>query len=115
MHDHFQRADELSRQVIGAAIEVHRTLGPGLLESVYEKCLLHELQLRRISCIKQQQVQIRYKSGGVRRDLAIRHSGRELPVDRIKGCAGNRTHPQGSSHQLFETVGHSAGTIDQFP
>jgi GxxExxY protein len=35
--------DPLSRQVIGCAIEVHRTLGPGLFESVYEECLCHEL------------------------------------------------------------------------
>lgn len=61
MHVHFQRADEMSRQVIGAAIEVHRALGPGLLESVYEKCLMHELDLRGLSAIKQQQVQIQYK------------------------------------------------------
>jgi hypothetical protein len=37
--------DPLTRQVIGCAIEVHRTLGPGLLESTYEKCLAHELKL----------------------------------------------------------------------
>jgi GxxExxY protein len=38
--------DPFTEQVIGAAIEVHRILGPGLLESVYEKCLCHELRLR---------------------------------------------------------------------
>lgn len=61
MHKDFQRADALSRQVIGAAIEVHRNLGPGLLESVYEKCFLHELELQKILATKQQQVQIKYK------------------------------------------------------
>ena len=61
MHDHFERADQLSREVIGAAIEVHRKLGPGLLESVYEKCLMRELELRRLHAVKQQQVQIEYK------------------------------------------------------
>ena len=36
--------DQLSKQVIGCAIEVHRELGPGLLESTYERCLVHELK-----------------------------------------------------------------------
>ncbi len=61
MHDHYKHADQLSREVIGAAIEVHRTLGPGLLESIYERCLLHELQLQGINAVRQQQVTITYK------------------------------------------------------
>ena len=61
MHPLFQKADRLSREVIGAAIEVHRIMGPGLLESIYQKCLLHELELRGIPAIKQQIVQIKYK------------------------------------------------------
>jgi GxxExxY protein len=51
----------LSRQVIGAAIEVHRVLGPGLLESIYERCLLRELELRCIAAVSQQKVLIDYK------------------------------------------------------
>jgi len=39
-------ADQLTQQIIGAAIEVHRLLGPGLLESVYEEALCHEMSLR---------------------------------------------------------------------
>jgi len=38
--------NKLSSKIIGAAIEVHKTLGPGLLESTYEECLCHELRLR---------------------------------------------------------------------
>ena len=45
MHPLFARADKLSGEVIGAAIEVHRIMGPGLLESIYERCLLRELEL----------------------------------------------------------------------
>jgi GxxExxY protein len=41
--------NELTNEIIGAAIEVHRTLGPGLLESTYEGCLLHELAARKLS------------------------------------------------------------------
>jgi GxxExxY protein len=61
MHPQYSQADALSGQVIGAAIEVHRLLGPGLLESIYEKCLLHELELRQIPAISQEKVRIDYK------------------------------------------------------
>lgn len=61
MHPKYQRADELSHIVIGAAIEVHRHLGPGLLESIYERCLQHELQLRGLRVERQKVVHVRYK------------------------------------------------------
>ncbi len=53
--------DTLSKQVIGFAIEVHRELGPGLLESTYEKCLAHELKLHGIECVTQQSLSVAYK------------------------------------------------------
>jgi len=61
MHPLFPQADELSGLVIAAAIEVHRTLGPGLLESIYERCLIRELELRHLRVVSQQTVQIQYK------------------------------------------------------
>jgi GxxExxY protein len=61
MHPLFAKTDTLSSLVIGAAIEVHRELGSGLLESYYERCLLHELQLQKLSCTSQKQVQLEYK------------------------------------------------------
>lgn len=54
-------ANELSKQVIGAAIEVHRQLGLGLLESTYEACLCHELALRRIPFERQVPLPVVYK------------------------------------------------------
>lgn len=61
MHPKYARAHELTREVIGAGVEVHRVLGPGLLESVYEKCLRRELELRGLSVLRQQEVEINYK------------------------------------------------------
>lgn len=61
MHPKYQQAHALSAQVIGAAIEVHRVLGPGLLESVYERCLVHELGLRGLKVVSQMVVPIKYK------------------------------------------------------
>lgn len=69
MHPLFERADKLSREVIGAAIEVHRIMGPGLLESIYERCLLRELGLRRISAVSQKGVEINYKGDVFREEL----------------------------------------------
>jgi GxxExxY protein len=61
MHPLFHKADELSRTVIGAAIEVHRLKGPGLIESIYERCLMRELELRGIATVNQRLVRIEYK------------------------------------------------------
>ena len=49
MHPLFPSASQLTETIIAAAIEVHRTMGPGLLESVYEWCLTNELQLRGVA------------------------------------------------------------------
>jgi GxxExxY protein len=57
----FEKADRLSREVIGAAIEVHRIMGPGHLESIYERCLIRELELRGIASRSQEKVVIDYK------------------------------------------------------
>ena len=53
--------NELSHELIGAAIEVHRELGPGLLESAYEGAYSHELTLRKISHIRQKLMPVYYK------------------------------------------------------
>ena len=53
--------DLLTQKVIGCAIEVHKTLGPGLLESTYESCLLHELHQARIVAERQVLLPINYK------------------------------------------------------
>jgi GxxExxY protein len=61
MHRLYSTADALSGKIIGAAVEVHRVLGPGLLESIYERCLLREFELRGIPATNQQRVRIEYK------------------------------------------------------
>lgn len=61
MHPLYPQAAKLTESVIGAAIEVHRDKGPGLIESVYEWCLLRELELRKLSASNQKSVLITYK------------------------------------------------------
>ncbi len=63
--------NEISEAVIGAAIEVHRHLGPGLLESVYEQALCHELHLRSLNFKRQQSVPISYKGIKLATDLRL--------------------------------------------
>jgi GxxExxY protein len=61
MHPLYQQVDRLSQRAIGAVIEVHKLKGAGLLESIYEKCLLRELSLLGLAAINQRLVQIEYK------------------------------------------------------
>ena len=62
--------DTLTEQIIGAAIQVHRELGPGLLESAYEACLCHELSLNGLKVERQKAIPISYK--GIRLDAGYR-------------------------------------------
>jgi GxxExxY protein len=62
--------NNLSNRIIGAAIEVHKTLGPGLLESAYEQCLCHELSLRGLCFERQKELPVIYK--GVKLDCGYR-------------------------------------------
>ena len=68
-------ADSLTRDIIGAGIEVHRVLGPGLLESTYENCLARELALRGHSVDRQVSLPLHYKGididAGYRIDLIV--------------------------------------------
>jgi GxxExxY protein len=69
--------NELTDAIIGAAMEVHRALGPGLLESTYEMCLCRELSIRRIPFERQIPISVEYK--GVKLDCGYRA---DIVVDR---------------------------------
>jgi GxxExxY protein len=75
-------SDELTEKIIGAAIEVHRILGPGLLESVYEEALCYEFSLRNIRFEQQVYIDVPYKNylirGKQRLDLLVE---REVVVE----------------------------------
>ena len=61
MHPLFEKASGLTETLIGAAIEVHRDKGPGLIESIYEWCLTKEFELPGLTCVSQKLVMIQYK------------------------------------------------------
>ncbi len=70
-----RETDPLTNNIIGAAIDVHRALGPGLLESAYEACLTYELRLRQLKVETQKPLPIYYKDVildcGYRMDLVV--------------------------------------------
>jgi GxxExxY protein len=69
------RHEKLTGAIIGAAVEVHRELGPGLIESAYEECLCHELSVRGLSFQRQVSLPVRYKKVkldcGYRLDIVV--------------------------------------------
>jgi GxxExxY protein len=65
-----ERIDALSYEIIGAAIEVHKQLGPGLLESVYQACMVEELKYREISTKSELIIPIEYR--GINIDASLR-------------------------------------------
>ena len=73
-----ERLNRITEAIIGAAIQVHRTLGPGLLESAYESCLAYELRKRGLAVEQQRPVPLVYEEVklecGYRMDLMVEHS-----------------------------------------
>jgi GxxExxY protein len=88
--------DDISHKIIGAAIEVHRTLGgPGLLESIYESALCHELVLRGLRIQRQKPVQVVYKGVTIREPLFIDILVEDKVLVEIKATEKN--------HLIYET------------
>jgi GxxExxY protein len=102
VHRLYDKADKLTREIIGAAMEVHRHKGPGLIESIYERCLLRELELRSIPATTQKLVRVEYK--GLVFDEPLRF---DLLVD---DCFADRV----KSSRDFASVGYSDRVADQF-
>lgn len=104
----------VSQAVLGAAIEVHRELGPGLLESVYELALCRELWIRQLSVERQVPVPVRYKGaeleGAIRIDLLIESS----VIVEVK--AAERLAPIHCAQLLtyLKLTGHTVGLLLNF-
>jgi GxxExxY protein len=91
MHSLYTKADQLSQVAIGSAIEVHRLKGPGLIESIYERCLMRELELRHVAAVNQRVVKIEYK--GLLFDEPLRFDVLIEPAVGAQMCAGNFADP----------------------
>ena len=106
--------DELSNRVIGCALEVHRELGPGLLESTYEQCLAHELKLNGIRFELQHPLPVKYKSVrlecGYRVDVLVEDkliiSGgvvnrTDYYTPQVEECRADERHPRSAVADLY--------------
>ena len=78
--------NQLTGEVINAAIEVHKTLGPGLLESVYEECLCHEFGLRKIPYERQKELPIEYKGIKLNANFRLDALVNKQLILEIKSC-----------------------------
>jgi GxxExxY protein len=95
------KTDEVTEGVIGAAIAVHRALGPGLLESVYELCMAAELDARSINYVRQRQIPVWFR--GLQLDAAYRVDFlvEDRVVLEIKSVAGSKTCTSRKSSRTF--------------
>ena len=92
--------DELTERIIGAAIEVHRHLGSGLLESIYEHALSYELKLQELRCEEQVPVDVLYK------DIRIQGQRLDLLVERqvIVEVKSMRAIPESTKAQVLSCL-----------
>ena len=108
-----ERVDELAHIVIGAAIEVHKVLGPGFLESVYEEALCFELQMRGIPFERQAAIAVNYKGcevGEGRLDLLV---GSVLIVE-LKAVSELAPVHSAQVISYLKATGHKLGLLINF-
>ncbi len=88
--------DQLTYKIIGCAIEVHKELGPGLLESIYEKCLIHELKLNGFEVKNQMSIPLFYRGVDMNCNLRFDVMVNDLVVLELKSVV--------IMHPIFEAV-----------
>ena len=108
------KVDELAEKAIGCAIEVHRTLGPGLLESVYRECMILELRRQNLRVESERQIPFDYKGERIKSRLRI-----DLVVDDciiVEVKAIDRLHPihQAQVITYLKLSGLPAGLLMNF-
>ena len=106
--------NDLTGQIIGAAIEVHKALGPGLLESVYEECLCHEFGLRQMHYKRQQALPVEYKGVkldcGYRIDLLVE----DLVILELKSIDSLQPIHDAQLLTYLKLTGHKVGLLINF-
>jgi GxxExxY protein len=108
-----RQKDPRTGPIVGAAIEVHRALGPGLLESAYEECLCHELNLRRLAFQRQADLPVPYKGlkldCGYKMDVVVA----DEVILELKSIEKILPSSRGTTSYLHEAIGETGGAPDQ--
>jgi len=106
--------NDLTHEVISAAIEVHRTLGPGLLESAYEECLCREFDLRKIPYERQKELPLEYKGikldCGYRLDILVANT----LILELKSCEGHQGIHEAQLLTYLKLAGMKLGLLINF-
>ncbi len=106
--------NDLTHEVISAAIEVHRTLGPGLLESAYEECLCREFDLRKIPYQRQKELPLEYKGikldCGYRLDILVANT----LILELKSCEGLQAIHEAQLLTYLKLTGVEIGLLINF-
>ncbi|HEY3846604.1 MAG TPA: GxxExxY protein [Acetobacteraceae bacterium] len=107
-------AEPYSRRVIGCAIEVHKTLGPGLIESVYEACLCQELAQAGLAFVRQQKLPVIYKGQRLDCDLRMDIVVEDILLLEIKSV--HMLHPvhEAQLHTYLKLSGLRVGLLLNF-
>ena len=104
----------LSKTIIGIAIEIHKVLGPGLLESSYEECFCHELHLHNLSFERQKSLPIKYKNitldCGYKLDVVVERS----IVLELKSCEKIKSIHKAQLLTYLKLSGHNLGFLLNF-
>jgi GxxExxY protein len=106
--------DKLSYDVLGAAIEVHKAIGPGLIEGVYHNCLKHELSLRNIGFVSELLVPVNFKGVSITTDLRCDLFIENVLVVELKAVRV-RPNSSGPTLYLYETPQRPKGLVAKFP
>ena len=104
----------LTERIIGCAMEVHRTLGPGLLESIYRECLAIELSASQLGFVSERQIPLDYKGRRVRGELKLDLLVEDCVVVELKSV--ERLHPVHSAQVItyLKLTGCPAGLLMNF-
>jgi GxxExxY protein len=108
------RLNEVTGSILGAAIEVHRVLGPGLLESIYQRCLEFELAQRGLRFVRQQSVPIVYKTVSLAANYRIDLVVEDMVVVEVKSVSGLTSVYQAQVLTYLRITGYKAGLLINF-
>ena len=106
--------DAVAREVVDSAFQVHRELGPGLLEGVYEACLMEELSLRSIPVKRQVKVPISYKGRKINTDLRIDLLVSDVVIVEIKSVDTMLPVFEAQLMTYLKMTGHRLGLLINF-